>query len=204
MSHRTPRYIYDRFKVYLYEKRHPDSPWLTAKAVELLDTLLPGIDVALEWGSGRSTAWLAKRTRHLTSVEHDQAWHEIVKKQCAAKNLSNVEVLFRSLEDDESKNAYVAVCDRFKDGELGLALIDGADLRVECAIAAIPKLAVAGLLVLDNANLYIDWPTRAPNSRAGRGHAGPDWEKFAGLVRDWRLIRTSNGVTDTGIWIRPS
>ena len=103
MTHRTPRYIYNRIRVYWYEKQHPEVPWLSARAVELLDTLLPGNDLGLEWGSGRSTAWFAQRTRHLTSVEHNASWHESVKKACAEKNLTNIEHLLRPLEDDESK-----------------------------------------------------------------------------------------------------
>jgi predicted O-methyltransferase YrrM len=202
MSHRTPRYLINRFRWHLYQKRHPDVPWITPLSAKLLDTLLTGNDIALEWGSGRSTAWLAKRTRNLTSVEHDPAWHEIVRKQCADKNLGNVEHLLRPLTDDVSKQAYVAVCDRFEDRTLGLALIDGADLRAECAIAAVPKIAVGGLLVLDNAHLYIDWPTRSPNARQGRGHADALWEQFMQLVKGWRVIPTSNGLSDTGIWIR--
>jgi hypothetical protein len=46
---------------------HPDVPWLTRQAVEILeDWLKPGY-VGLEWGSGRSTLWFARRVSHLTS-----------------------------------------------------------------------------------------------------------------------------------------
>ena len=204
MSHRTPRYLLDRFRLYVHERRNPEAPWVTAQALGLLETLLTGNDTSLEWGSGRSTAWLARRTRQLTSVEHDPAWHAQVRAKCDAAGLANVEHLLRPIATPDQRAAYVGACDRFPDGGLGLAFIDGADLRAECALAAVPKVAAGGLLVLDNANLYIDWPTRAPSSRSGRGHASPDWARFMESVSGWRLLRTSNGVWDTGVWIRPT
>ena len=69
-------------------------------------------------------------------------------------------------------------------------------------MAVVPKMAPGGVLVLDNANLYVDYRTRSPNSRYGRGHAGAEWTRFMDLVAAWRMVWTSNGVWDTAMWIK--
>src|SRR5947209_7779421 len=90
LAHLTPRYIINRARVWVHERRHPELPWLTATAVALLDTLLRPDDVGIEWGSGRSTVWFARRLKHLTSIESDTAWYARVKAQLAEKNIQNV------------------------------------------------------------------------------------------------------------------
>ena len=67
IEHLTPRYVKNKLKVIADEKWHPDNPWLTNDAVELPDRLLMPSDVGVEFGSGGSTVWFAKRLRHLTS-----------------------------------------------------------------------------------------------------------------------------------------
>lgn len=69
--HWTPRYLRDRFGVMLFQRRHPDAPGLSPEAVSLLSTLLEPTHAGLEWGSGRSTIWFARRVAELVSVEHD-------------------------------------------------------------------------------------------------------------------------------------
>jgi predicted O-methyltransferase YrrM len=202
MSHRSPRYLYDRFRLFLHQKRHPNEPWMAAQAVELLRGLLRNTDVALEWGAGRSTPWLSSRVRHLTSVEHDPEWHAQVKARCAAEGRTNIDHVLAPFRDGSGgESPYVAAVARFPDGGLDIAIVDGADMRVECAMAAVPKLAPGGLLILDNAQLYVDHPSRAPNSRYRQGDP-EGWGGFVESVRTWRLIWTTNGVWDTAIWIK--
>jgi hypothetical protein len=74
--HWTPRYVFNRLNVIVYQRMHAGHPWLTAQAISLLDGLLRPIDVGLEWGSGRSTAWFGQRISALTSIEHDALWGE--------------------------------------------------------------------------------------------------------------------------------
>jgi hypothetical protein len=62
-----------------FSRRFPDAPWLAESAVLLLDSWLKPTDVELEWGSGRSTIWLARRMKRLTSVESDKTWFEMVR-----------------------------------------------------------------------------------------------------------------------------
>ena len=66
------------------------------------------------------------------------------------------------------------------------------------------KIKIGGLIVVDNANWFIpnDF-TRSPDSqRSIDGCSSEGWEKFVKSVDGWRHIWTSNGVTDTSIWIR--
>jgi hypothetical protein len=53
-----------------------DLPWWTFKSIDLVERFLrenPAAKV-FEWGSGASTGWLAKHSKFVISVEHDQAW----------------------------------------------------------------------------------------------------------------------------------
>ena len=59
-----------------------DLPWWSFGAIDHLDDHLndlSGEAVVLEWGSGASTAWLAKRSKKVYSLEHDVEWAEITK-----------------------------------------------------------------------------------------------------------------------------
>jgi len=68
-------------------------PWFTQRANSLLPTLLKKPDVGLEFGSGRSTFWFARRVAALTSVEHNAFWHKKVSKTLKEQGLSNVQYL---------------------------------------------------------------------------------------------------------------
>jgi hypothetical protein len=69
LGYRTPRYVCNRTRQYLYERRHPDAQWLTPAAIGLLGSLLRPTDGGAEFGSGRSTIWFAERVTGLTSIE---------------------------------------------------------------------------------------------------------------------------------------
>jgi hypothetical protein len=207
-AHLTPRYVLDRAAWAIHQRRHPEEPWLTPRAVRLLDSLLLPSDRGIEWGSGRSTRWFARRLRHLISVEHVKVWFETVNGQLASEGIANVD--YRLIPPDEGPTAatggprspYVRVVDEVEDGSLQFALVDGY-AREFCANAVLDKLACGGLLVVDNANWFLDHETKSPASRTGMGHLNKDWIDFAQRVRNWRHIWTSSGVTDTALWIKP-
>jgi predicted O-methyltransferase YrrM len=188
----------------LYEKRHPEKPWLTPAANALLPTLLRPTDRGLEWGSGRSTLWLSQRLAHLTSVESDRGWHARVGEMLRGHATDHVDYRLASTEpaSQPERSPYVLVASELPDRSLGFVLVDG-DLREHCAVAALPKLAPGALLVVDNANWYLDRPSRSPGSRAGKGPLNPTWAEFERRVSGWRSGWTTSGVTDTAFWIAP-
>jgi predicted O-methyltransferase YrrM len=194
-DHWTPRYIADRLRLFWTERRNPAWPWLTADAVRILDSLLQPTDVGMEFGSGRSTVWLARRCQHLVSVESDSAWFRRVSAMLEAEKIKNVELHHR----DEP--LYAEVPSRVADESLDFALVDGI-ARDTCVRGVIPKLKKGGLLVIDNINWYVPNNSRAPTSLRD-GYATPVWrEAFEHDLAGWRRIWTTNGVTDTLILLK--
>lgn len=205
LAHWTPRYALGRGRVAYDQLLRPRDPWLTRQAIGLLDRLLRPSDVALEFGAGRSTRWLAPRVAQLTSVEHDTAWSRRVSEWLASDGLANVQLLERPLaahEEDGEDAPYVRLIDTLPDQGLDVVLIDGRH-RNHCAVASAPKLKPGGLAIIDNVNLYLPSPSRAPNSRSlSDGPADAVWQRFVDLSRDWRRVWTTNGVWDTLILVK--
>jgi predicted O-methyltransferase YrrM len=138
-------------------------------------------------------------------VENHAGWHERVKAQLAERNVTNVDYrLLEVIEGPEERNTpYVRVVDSIADNSLGFALVDGM-ARATCANEVITKVKPGGLLVVDNINWFLDHPTHSPASRFRKGHRDELWRSFAERMKNWRMIWTSSGVTDTAIWIKPA
>lgn len=206
IAHWTPRYVVDRLAWEWYQRRHPERPWLTPRSADLLTGLLLPTDDGVEWGSGRSTAWFAGRLRHLVSIEDNPQWHRTVTELLARRGITNVTYHAAPPPGDGEaarESLYVTLGSSCADGSLGFALVDGS-AREYCAQAILPKLAPGGILVIDNCNWYLDHPTHSPSSRQNLGPANAEWAKLQETLRGWRMIWTTSGVTDTGIWIRPA
>lgn len=199
-SHRDRTYIINRIKVAVDERLHPRDPWLTRSAITMLDGLLRPDDVGVEFGSGRSTVWFAERLAHLTSVESDAHWYANVRTLLARKGLG-AKVDYRLCPDSDD---YAAQCAGFADASISFCLIDGK-ARDRCAMQMLPKLKSGAVLVIDNVNRYLpNDKTVSPGSRRlSEGGATQLWNEFLAAVKDWRCCWTSNGVSDTCIWIHP-
>lgn len=203
--HWSPRYVANRLRWAWFQSRNGDKPWLTPTAIHILDRLLLPTDIGIEWGSGRSTQWFAKRLKHLTSVEDHPEWYTRVTAQLRDAGISNVayERYDTPTPGREAESQYVRAADRFAPRSVGFALVDG-QAREFCAEAIIEKIAIGGVLVIDNANWYLDHASHSPASRGGKGPANPAWARIQDQLKGWRHVWTSQGVTDTAIWIRPS
>jgi len=190
-----------------YQRSRPNEPWLTRNANLALASLLRPTDVGLEFGSGRSTLWFAARLKHLTSVEHHEEWHSRVAAMLKDRGTENVTYELRRAGKDESAgldDPYAGVALRFADDSLDFVLVDGAQ-RSLCAAAAIPKVCPGGLFVIDNVNWYLPSRSQSPNSRSPE--AGPQagvWETVHKTLESWRVLWTTNGVSDTAIFFKPS
>ncbi len=203
-SHLTPRYLLDLLLVVAFERRDPQAPWLTREAVSILDRALRPLDHGIEYGSGRSTRWLAQRTAGVVSVEADRRWYTSVQAQLASAGLAN-KVDYRFIPADETqpndpyRAAYLAVAEDLPRGSLDYALVDGL-YRADCAVRVVPLLKPGGLLIVDNINWFL--PNRSRSPLSVRRFDSATWAEFSGLVDRWRLIWTSSGVTDTALWIK--
>ena len=198
ISHWSLKYFYNKFKVKLYERKYPKHPWLTQEANSILSTLLKPTDVGLEFGSGRSTIWFAKRIKNLTSVEHNKLWYNRVSKMIKENNFNNVNLLLR-----ERRKDYLKVVDDFRDNSLDFVLMDGI-LRGECANVIINKVKKGGIIVIDDAHRYFPFPSTVPYSLFRKQQkTSLEWNKFIKQIKNWRYIWTTNGIKDTVLWFKP-
>ncbi len=204
--HLTPRYIKNRLVELYYHYRHPDHPWLTPAAICFLASWLKESDDGVEFGSGRSTLWLARRTRHLISIEHNPAWHQKVEQMLADAGQTNVEyhlIPKDVAEEKAGESAYLKVLERFAENSLDYALVDGI-YRDHCALKAIRLIRPGGALIIDNANWYLPSHSQAPNSRSfEQGAKGETWAHVEQALVSWRRVWTSSGIFDTAIFIKP-
>jgi predicted O-methyltransferase YrrM len=203
VSHITPRYVWDRAAARSHELRNPKAPWITAQAIASLTSLLRPTDRGLEYGSGRSTIWLAQRTAHLSSIETSVAWYSNVAESINRHGLAGkVDLHLVNADEDNStdpgRDAYLSFVDSTK--PLDYVVVD-AIYRGMCACKAAYALRPGGLLIVDNIERYLaDVPTRSPERI--RTQVTPVWTEFRTRVASWRRLWTSNGVTDTAIWIK--
>ncbi len=187
-----PLYLLGRLQNWRYEKRYPDHPWLAPGAIAWLEQNLRPDMHGFEWGSGRSTLWLARRLASLTSIESDASWFETVSHQVRVAGLDHVQVRHLALEHPEAETyaneytvlpAYVRAGAALQDQSLDFIVVDGW-YRSVCARAALPKLKCGALLLIDNT----DWN---------------DPPHFY-VPADWPLVhRSRNVLTQTSIWRKP-
>lgn len=141
-----------------FERAHPDAPWFVPAAITAIDGQLQADHVGLEWGCGRSTLWLAKRVRHVTSVEGRRAWFDEVSGALARDGLGDkVELCLAEVTSEHDFDAaeierYAAVADRFADGSLDFIVVDG-HFRHACLARVGHKLRSGGLLIVDNSEV---------------------------------------------------
>jgi SAM-dependent methyltransferase len=172
-----------------YERRHPEEPFLAPSAVRFLDRNLPRHGRGLEWGSGRSTRWLAPRLGTLVAVEHDQDWLNEVTQQLGQASISNVDLRYIPLDHPQEMPtkshydpvpAYVDFASEFSDEFFDFIEVDG-HYRQACVTMALAKLKPGGLLLVDDTN----W---LPLS---------EW----GVPNTWQLVHQSTKInTVTSIW----
>jgi predicted O-methyltransferase YrrM len=205
--HWTPRYIIDRLVEKRYRQSHPNFPWLTPTANELLEQYLQISDCGMEFGSGKSTLWFAKKCSHLTSVEHNPVWFKRVQQWIAEERVANVSYFLRQRTEKDGSDGvdseYVGELKKISPASLDFVLVDGI-FRAACALTCIEYLKPGGVILIDNVNLHIPCKSHAPNSCTEQ--SGPSsllWTDFIQLTASWRRIWTSNGISDTAFYFKP-
>lgn len=123
----------------------PAVPWLSYRAQRYISSLLRPDWSILEFGSGMSTSWFARRCHLVYSIEHDPRWHRIVQARLSKKGISNVIYLFRDPE------AYPDLSE-FSAGSFDFVLIDGIR-RADCVRNVLSKVKEGGWIYLDNTDM---------------------------------------------------
>ncbi len=122
----------------------PVRPMISYRGQRELDRLIRSDWRVVEFGSGRSTPWLAGRCAFVLSIEDNPDWHRTVGEILRARRLDNVRHELRGVE------RYADLSDQ-PDGSFDLALVDGTD-RTGCVASAVSKIKPGGWLYLDNSD----------------------------------------------------
>jgi len=201
----VPRYVADRVAVKVRDKVKGRQPWITRDALDLLDGLLHSTDHGVEYGAGGTTAWFAERVEFMDSVEGFAQWYEPLRKDLSARGVTNVDLHLVSAEElgyetDAHRDAYVGIHPELGPESVDFVFVDG-EYRDACAMRGVELLRPGGLLILDNADIYIPSQSRSPHRLDEP--STPLWAEVLDRVASWRQIWTTNGVWDTVIWVKP-
>jgi hypothetical protein len=155
----------------------------------------------LEYGSGRSTLFFSSCLGNLTSIEHDSSWYNHVKTMLTENEINNVEyklippltperksaIEIRDLSafdfEISNYNEYFSFIVDLPDDHFDFIIIDGR-ARVECSKRAVGKLKRGGIFILDNSERL-------------------RYEPVHHMLRSWKQVFTTTGLTDTTIWFKP-
>lgn len=143
-----------------------DCPWWHVEATREVAALLAARPQArvFEYGSGASTAWLARRAAEVISVEHHADWHKLLAPLVAP--FANVQLWQRDLAGDD----YVAAIDA-AGGLFDLIVVDGRR-RIDCLTHALPHLKPGGIVLFDDSG--------RSRYRAGIAQCGLTEQRFFG------------------------
>jgi len=126
----------------------PEVPWLGYRAIRRLHGLIRNDWRLLEFGSGMSSLWFARRCRLLVSIESDESWYARLSRYFTERGLSNIDYRLSTPEE------YACVED-YADHSFDFVLIDGIR-RNEAARTAIAKARRGGFVYLDNTDVPWD------------------------------------------------
>ena len=211
-AHWTPRYFAARARQEIDRVLNPDAPWIPALARGWLEKSLTGAERGIEWGSGRSTVWLASRLASLVSVEESPTWYDRVGAMLASARTNNVHLVLAPARDADGddggeeagarRQKYLLPESNLKAGAFQFALVDGC-LRAHCSLQATHLISPGGLLVLDDSHRYLPGGPCLPGG-CGAGFPSELWETFAQRVAGWEEIHFTDGVGRLTVWRRPA
>lgn len=139
-----PRTIHTTLLFKLVNRR-PELPWLGYRAINHLEKLIQANWSVLEFGSGMSTIWFARRCARLVSIETNPSWYGFVRAIIKDRNIHNVDYRLCQKSEPEA----VADC---QDSSFDLVLVDGYE-RDRVMKTAISKIKPGGYIYLDNSDV---------------------------------------------------
>jgi hypothetical protein len=121
----------------------PVRPWISYRAVKFLDEKITPDWRVIEFGSGMSTLWFARRCGFLHSIEDNDRWYELVSRRL--DGAKHVRYELRTVDE---------YCDvsEYADASVDLAFVDG-NWRAPCVENVVSKVRPGGFLYLDNTDL---------------------------------------------------
>lgn len=123
----------------------PAMPWISYAAIDSLDRFLHKNSRVLEFGSGMSTIWYAKRAGEVYAVEDSGPWYARVVDLVSRAHLRNVHLQYA-----EQADAYSRFMASDSAG-FDLIVVDG-NYRYRCTVEALPLLRSGGIFYLDNSD----------------------------------------------------
>jgi predicted O-methyltransferase YrrM len=130
--------------------RVPERPWIVPAAIGWLGRRIRSDWSVLELGSGRSTAWYARRAGGVLSFEDNEFWADATRERLEGAGLSNVELRLRAVED------FPREVDALPDAGFDLVVMDfleaPAVTRIDALKPAMRKVRPGGLLLLDDSD----------------------------------------------------
>jgi predicted O-methyltransferase YrrM len=153
---------------------------LTRDAITYLEKVVHIGTKVLEYGSGASTIWFAKRSFCVDSIEHDLSWYGLVVAAIQKENLTNVGL--HCVPDTNDFEEYVQFGRKLglNRGGYDLVVVDGRR-RVRCIKAIAEFVVPGGLLVLDNAER-------------------PHYAEALTFLSEWFVRQTWNGLWRTDLF----
>jgi hypothetical protein len=177
----------------------PGLPCWAPGAVECLASDPPDEGVAVEWGGGASSVWLAPQVTWLHVIEHDPMWIDKIKFGLADED--NFTVHEYSYLDP----AYVDCVDEFDYAGLPtLWLIDGYR-RIDCLAKVMEKRTEGDIVVMDDALDYAEhllkhWRGKIERFAMPHPYAGTPIDQ-ARHKKQRNTVRTHHAMTkETWIW----
>lgn len=134
-------WLESRFRSRPMDRNRNPIPWLTYASIYFLNQVLSPELSLFEYGCGNSTIWFSERVGHVTSVEHDASYYELIKSSVGT--LDNVDLIHFS-----SKDAYIQAI-RSTGKKFDVVVVDGRE-RVECSKVAAECLTDGGVIIWDN------------------------------------------------------
>ena len=129
----------------------PCLPWIPFQVISRLKAILTRSCKVLEFGSGRSTVWLSRRSGSVVSIEDCRPWYDKVSLLLGKLKLNNVDYRFLAGE------AYYSAAS-FADESFDLIIVDGS-YRSKCLENAYSKLKAGGYIYLDNSDTDMESST---------------------------------------------
>ena len=123
------------------DKNFEALPWLTYSFIDFITERLSKEFNVLEFGSGNSTLFFAKRVKKVSSVEHNSEWYN----KLISKNPSNSKLI---LSKSDNSTDYIAGLTK-SNKKFDLIIIDGIH-RVDCCLSASNYLTDKGVIILDD------------------------------------------------------